>query len=565
MADLFSRKLLAEVFKDPRLMRDFEKLSRSVDTDLPDQVATAQATANDALLAVSTLTVDDITDVDAPTPTDGQSLVWNSSTGKWEPETINDGVGVPAGGVAGQILTKVDGTDYNTVWHTGRTIDPSNYGYVPGMPDARASVQAALNAHTSGDVVVLNEDYNIPTGTLTLPAGIRIEGDYGRIIRTQDSKERLLVNPGNAGVKVSGLTLHTDGGAAASGAHTATTGSKAFTVVAGLNFSAADPVYVIAHPVGSLILYGTVTSYSGTLMTVNITSISGSGSSSTWRVGHADGEALALRDHAGVDSIYDNIKATGSWYVALELLNSDGCTIKNSVVTSAVNRAYYVYAASGTATGCRIEKNTIRGNSFTTYGINVNGSTAGTITNLLVDGNDVRSTVFQGISFGGNVQDSTMSVNNISGVLQGPSLMIQRANSLSPIRCGIVGNTAKSSGGQGVLVQDCFYSKVTSNSIASCTTGVHLDHATYASGNYYHIVNGNILNGNTSHGISVTSAGVNLCGNSIISNNQLISNTGTGLVTAANSYRNLIEGNFSIGNGTEYSISGTANSVGTNI
>lgn len=48
MADRFNRRMLAEVFKEPRLLRDFEEFSKTVDQGLPELVSTAQSTADSA-------------------------------------------------------------------------------------------------------------------------------------------------------------------------------------------------------------------------------------------------------------------------------------------------------------------------------------------------------------------------------------------------------------------------------------------------------------------------------------------------------------------------------------
>ena len=51
MADRFNRRMLADVFKEPRLLRDFEEFSKTVDESLPSLVSTAQDTADSASAA----------------------------------------------------------------------------------------------------------------------------------------------------------------------------------------------------------------------------------------------------------------------------------------------------------------------------------------------------------------------------------------------------------------------------------------------------------------------------------------------------------------------------------
>lgn len=89
------------------------------------------------------------------TPTDGYTIVWDSATSTWVPELA--GAGVPAGGSAGQVLSKVDGTDYNTNWidnyatqvklpvknATGSTIAKGKVVYVSGATGANALISLA--------------------------------------------------------------------------------------------------------------------------------------------------------------------------------------------------------------------------------------------------------------------------------------------------------------------------------------------------------------------------------------------------------------------------------------
>lgn len=58
-------------------------------------------------------TLDDLTDVTITSPVAGQTIKYDSITNTWINGTVS---GLPAGGTAGQILTKVDGTDYNATW-----------------------------------------------------------------------------------------------------------------------------------------------------------------------------------------------------------------------------------------------------------------------------------------------------------------------------------------------------------------------------------------------------------------------------------------------------------------
>jgi hypothetical protein len=63
------------------------------------------------------------------------------------------------------------------------------------------------------------------------------------------------------------------------------TGSKTFTVASGLSWSAGHPVIAIS---GSNFMDGTVTSYSSTTLVINVTSVLGSGTYSSWTIDGGD-------------------------------------------------------------------------------------------------------------------------------------------------------------------------------------------------------------------------------------------------------------------------------------
>ena len=67
------------------------------------------------------------------------------------------GVGVPSGGTTGQVLTKIDGTNYNTNWQT-----PSGGGGGASELDDLTDVDTTTTAPASGDVLEFNGSLWIP-------------------------------------------------------------------------------------------------------------------------------------------------------------------------------------------------------------------------------------------------------------------------------------------------------------------------------------------------------------------------------------------------------------------
>ncbi len=75
-----------------------------------------------------------------------------------------DGVGIPAGGIAGQVLSKVDGSDYNTQWVTPSSIsDPYGFAsYWMTLARGFSSIPSQIGVTGTGDVW----EYNYSNGTL---------------------------------------------------------------------------------------------------------------------------------------------------------------------------------------------------------------------------------------------------------------------------------------------------------------------------------------------------------------------------------------------------------------
>lgn len=75
-----------------------------------------------------------------------------------------DGVGVPAGGTAGQVLEKIDGTDYNTQWATA---SGGTWGSITGTLSDQTDLQSALDAKQATGAYITASS----TDTLTNKSG----------------------------------------------------------------------------------------------------------------------------------------------------------------------------------------------------------------------------------------------------------------------------------------------------------------------------------------------------------------------------------------------------------
>lgn len=63
--------------------------------------------------ATGALTLDGLADVSTSTAVDGDVLQYDGTAGEWVAATFSS---LPSGGDTGQVLSKVDGTDYNVEW-----------------------------------------------------------------------------------------------------------------------------------------------------------------------------------------------------------------------------------------------------------------------------------------------------------------------------------------------------------------------------------------------------------------------------------------------------------------
>ena len=125
-----------------------------------------------------------------------------------------------------------------------------------------ASVQALHKAALKGDTITL------PAGTFTWTSGVTIS----KAIKIQGAGSGRIIGQSRSNVAVG-------------------TGSKTFTTQAGLNISAGNTLRIESMPLsnGSVdgrgtFMTGTVTSYSGTSLAMNITASGGSGTHDFWKI-----------------------------------------------------------------------------------------------------------------------------------------------------------------------------------------------------------------------------------------------------------------------------------------
>jgi parallel beta-helix repeat protein len=446
------------------------------------------------------------------------------------------------------------------------TISPLKLGATGGADDT-SFVQDALDyAALTKTTCQITALHNIPTASLTCAAGLKVQGQQGGILRrTTDSPLPLLLASGVSGVEVRGLRFESIAGAASTTSQSISAGSKTFTVPAGLVFAVGNSVFIVVPSGATNYMIGSVTAYTGTSMTINVTNAIGSGTFTNWLICRNSGENVALRAINSPNCKFEDNTVSGRFYVGIESQNCDGGSIKDSFVTGVLNRMYYVYATSGTSDDVEVSGNIGVGGGFTQYGINLNGSTAGSIRNPIISANRIEGTTFQGIEVGGFVQDGSVVGNVIEDLASGAfALLVQTANGGSPAGISVIGNSIRNCP-TGIFLNGVDSCVVNSNTVRGGADGIRVARISAGSclGN---TVSNNTLVSYTSRGITFESDSASLCGQSSVVGN-ILRGPGSGqsgLSFNVNTDRITYSANVMQGNATN-SIGGTNHVASGNI
>ena len=97
----------------PHSLDDHTNVNLPLGESLDGQVLTYNLTAGmwEAETAGTSIALDDITDVDASTPTDGHALTWVASSSKWEPVLAGAGAPINLDDILDVTITNVAGGD----------------------------------------------------------------------------------------------------------------------------------------------------------------------------------------------------------------------------------------------------------------------------------------------------------------------------------------------------------------------------------------------------------------------------------------------------------------------
>lgn len=414
---------------------------------------------------------------------------------------------------------------------------------------------------------------NVPTATITTASNTNIQG--GRVLtikRSTDVVAPLLACSGSDRVTISGLTVANAAGFTSTTSNTIATGNHTFTVPAGLTLSTSAPnnnIQIAATSSPTNYMIAQITAYSGTTLTVNVVSGNaiGSGTFTAWTLASypVNGDLAAVPSGISAFTCTNTVirgnTVTGLFYDAIDDRNGQFDIIADNSIIGHMNRG--IHAAGYLSFGAgpySITGNNITGGAVSQYGINTSGTDGASLGLMTIAGNSVNQTIFQGINVAGQTSLSNVTGNNVvmasSGASVGIGILVEGVPSSITQHVVVNGNTING-GLNGILVNDAFYTTITSNNItaaaANCINIVGTASANQTS--YINIVGNNAF--------SCPTAGINLTGNvatgitavSITGNVTAVN--GTGILVDANVANFALAGNVSISSTTNnYNING---------
>lgn len=449
------------------------------------------------------------------------------------------------------------------------TVSVKSFGAVGdgATDDSLAFANALLHVGTTKQKLFIPAGvYLIPSATLSIPTKVIVYGEGASTVlrRTTNTAVPLLLGNMVTDAHVRDLALESTAGWSSTSSVAIGTGSKTFTVPEGLPLIPGDSIIVRSNAAKQNNMIGTVASYTGPTLILNITSSGGSGTFTDWLLDRNDGENIALRFLASSQCSAENVQVSGRFYVGIGAQNSSKILFNKNLVIGPINRGIYGYATSGTMEALVITNNVISADSTTDYGINLNGS-GGTLLRAIVINNNISSTLYQGIGVGGSCQEVAVSFNKISGVsaTSGVGILIQRANGVSTSRSTVSENTVNAAP-NAIFVLDSTYTSVSNNTLTSGVYGIRVEQSVVESTNQFTTVTGNIISSFTTAGIYYAAVTAGFCSfQNCVGNN--VTNCGTGFQSLATTDRIVFTSNLSFFNTTSYNILGTNHVLAGNL
>ncbi|MTV13172.1 MULTISPECIES: hypothetical protein [Bradyrhizobium] len=443
-----------------------------------------------------------------------------------------------------------------------------------GVADDTVAIQAWVDYSATFGVVAKDQAGTavIPTGVISLSANTNVAG--GNLLtlkRTSNVVAAVMQGTSVRNVSVRGLNFDTTAGFSSTSSNTIGNSSQTYTVPAGLNLIVGNFVQITAAGAPTNYMIAQITAYSGTTLSVTATTSVGAGSYASWRLdvyplnGDLSDSNHALRFRTCTNVTVEDNVVIGRFYNGIDFRNTNGIYANNNSVTGHVNRGIAAESYTFAMSDVKIVNNAVDGNSFAQYGIVTGATSSGALAQMVIHSNNVKATLFQGISMGGAVSNSSINGNTVVVTSSGAScILVDKADGLVPQNNTVVGN-ATSGGTAGITIIDALYMSVSGNSTVGGVNGILISGSANSSTAYISLT-GNKVTGASSHGYNLQGSATNAVFGISLTGNLAIANGGWGFNSNA-SVGSIVEvGNVSIANTLgAYNITGVTAPTNGNI
>lgn len=366
--------------------------------------------------------------------------------------------------------------------------------------DATAINTLFTNANTAGAGIYFpgQRTYELSSSTLSVPDGSLViasntatlrrstdPGTGGSWQTTYGSYTGAMINLGNRVEWVGGILSNTAILGTSTTSNSMGTGSKNFTVAAGLNIGVGNFLRVESAGAPVNHMEGTVTSYTGTTLTINMAFFGGSGTFTDWNIFAGAVWQCPMVLHNVSKTNVSNVRVTGNWYVGMlmEAWNQSGaalstffCSFKDCYAEGVLNRGFYTY---GNVNNCFMNGCYVQGQSGRTdYGFNMNPSTTGGATNgqarNIWANCQVESVGYQGFAIGDLMSFNIIHNCQVNSVLNsaGIGILVQTANGSTPTYNTISSCYINNAVSSGIGLFGTTYCKVQNNTVISSGIGI---------------------------------------------------------------------------------------------
>ena len=323
------------------------------------------------------------------------------------------GVGVPAGGTAGQFLTKIDGTNYNTDW---TTVSLGNY-----LVKAN-NLSDLTNFATARD--------NLGLGTLYTPtfAGLTLQGSGANVGQytptsltlTHASSGSFVIQP-SSGITFPDTSVQTTAFVAGSGLPTGGTVGQVLTKNSGTNFDASFATLIPGDR------YLTTSTTSLTIDNANKTLTIGTGLSYTPQqdvviaydaANHMHAQVLTYNSGTGVMTV-DVRSHSGTGTFSLWTVNVGGTVPETSVSWGSITGTLGSQSDLATALNAKLEVSTAAATYQTLSGMSSYLTTASAASTYFTISSAAGKANLSGATFTGKVNLATIAASSPSVNLGG--------------------------------------------------------------------------------------------------------------------------------------------------